>query len=607
MATKKIRGITIELGADTSQFTKAMQSIDKTLKNTQSQLKDVNKLLKLDPGNTDLLKQKQELLNSSIEDTKKRLDTLKEAYNNVSGTPEEVKAQQNALTREIAETEANLKSLKEQYRDFGSVAKQQLQNVGEQMKEVGGKFTDVGQDLSLKLTAPIVALGTVGVSYNAQLEQYRTMFTTLTGSAEEADKILTQLQEDAQKSPFDSSALIQANQYLISAGVSAEDARKTILDLGNAVAATGGGSDELNRMAQNLQQIKNVGKASAQDIKQFANAGINIYGLLAESTGKTVEQVKEMDVSYEVLAEALAKASEEGGKYAGAMEAQGQTLNGSLNATKESVRMLLGEITEAAMPIIVQVLEKIRQIISWLSSLDDETKKTILIVGAVVAALGPALVIIGTIISTLGTLISTIGMFFSPMGLIVATIAAVIAIGVELYKNWDEIKQKGSELWNSIKETFEKIKSTITEKINGAKDAVKSAIDKIKSFFNFSWSLPRLKLPHISISGKFSLNPPSVPHFGIDWYAKAMKDGMILNNPTIFGMMNGKLLGGGEAGSETIVGTNSLMSMISKAVGESSPTINMTINAQDQNVYQLADLVIDRLVQQTQRERLVFK
>lgn len=607
MATKKIRGITIELGADTSQFTKAMQSIDKTLKNTQSQLKDVNKLLKLDPGNTDLLKQKQELLSSSIKDTEQRLKTLNEAYKNVSGTPEEVKAQQNALTREIAETEASLKSLKEQYRDFGSVAKQQLQNVGEQMKEVGGKISDMGGKLSMTLTAPIVALGTVGVSYNAQLEQYRTMFTTLTGSAEEADKILTQLQQDAQKSPFDSSALIQANQYLISAGVSAEDARKTILDLGNAVAATGGGSDELNRMAQNLQQIKNVGKASAQDIKQFANAGINIYGLLAESTGKTVEQVKDMDVTYEELANAFALASQEGGKYARAMEAQGQTLNGSLSATKESVRMLLGEITESAMPIIVKILEKIREVISWLSSLDDETKKTILIVGAIVAAVGPALVIIGTIISSLGTLVGAIGMLISPMGLIVAAITAVIAIGVALYKNWDEIKAKASELWTGIKDTFDKIKSSITEKINSARDAVKSAIDKIRSFFNFSWSLPHLKLPHLSITGGFSLVPPSVPKFSVSWYAKAMKNGMILNNPTIFGMMDGKLLGGGEAGSETVVGTNSLMSMISKAVGQSSPTINMTINAQDQNVYQLADLVIDRLVQQTQRERLVFR
>ena len=607
MASKRIKGITIEIGGDTTNLQKALKGVDKSLKDTQSSLKDVNKLLKLDPSNTDLLKQKHELLKSAIDETSERLKTLKEAYKQLDGNgTEETKQQQEALSREIIETEQNLKSLKEQYRDFGYVAKQQLEVVGDKMKEVGGKITDMGQDLSLKLTAPIVALGTMGVSYNAQIEQYRTMFTTLTGSAEEADRIIQQLQADAQKSPFDSSSLIQANQYLISAGVSAEDARKTILDLGNAVAATGGGSAELSRMAQNLQQIKNVGKASSQDIKQFANAGINIYGLLAEATGKTVEEVKDMEVSYELLADALSKASQEGGKYAGAMEAQGQTLNGSLSATKESIQMLLGEITEAAMPVIVKILEKIREVIKWLSSLDDETKKTILIVAAIVAAIGPALVIVGSIISALGTLVSTIGLLFTPMGAVVAAVAAVIAIGVALYKNWDLIKAKASELWTSMKDTFEKIKSTITEKINSARDAVKNAIDRIRSFFNFTWSLPHLKLPHLTITGGFSLVPPSVPRFSVDWYAKAMKNGMILNNPTIFGMLNGKLLGGGEAGSETVVGTNSLMSMISKAVGQSSPIINMTINAQDQNVYQLADIVMDRLTQTMQRERLVY-
>lgn len=604
----RIKGITIELDANITPLQKALGSVDKSLKNTQASLKDVNKLLKLDPKNTELLKQKQDLLKQSIDDTNDRLKTLKEAYKQLDGQgTEEAKRQQELLAREISETEQNLKSLKNEYRDFGSVAKQQLQEVGNQMKEVGGKITDTGKDLSMKLTAPLVAVGTIGINYNAQMEQYRTMFTTLTGSAEEADRVIQQLQADAQKSPFDSASLIQANQYLISAGVSADDARVMINNLGNAVAATGGGSAELERMAQNLQQIQNVGKATQQDIKQFANAGINIYGLLAESTGKTVAEVKEMDVTYEELSKAFAMASSEGGKYYGAMEAQGQTLNGSLNATKESIQMLLGSIMESAMPVIVQVLQKVQEVINYFMSMDEETKRMILIIGAVIAALGPALMIIGTIISSLGTLISTIGMLFSPLGLVVAAITAVIAIGVALYKNWDTIKAKAGELLNSIRDKFNQIKSTITDKINGARDAVKSAIDKIKSFFNFSWSLPKLKLPHISISGGFSLVPPRAPKFSIDWYSKAMKNGMILNNPTIFGMMDGKLLGGGESGSETIVGTNSLMSMIAKAVGNSGTTVNMTINAQDQNVYQLADIVIDRLVQQTNRGRMVFK
>ena len=602
----RIKGITIELDANFTPLQKALSNVDKSLKNTQASLKDVNKLLKLDPSNTDLLKQKQELLKQSIEDTKDRLKTLNEAYKQLDGQgTEEAKKQQELLAREISETEQNLKSLKKEYSDFGSVAKQQLTEVGNQMKEVGGKITDTGKDLSMKLTAPIVALGTVGINYNAQMEQYRTMFTTLTGSAEEADRIIQQLQADAQKSPFDSASLIQANQYLISAGVSADEARTMINSLGDAVSATGGGSAELERMAQNLQQIKNVGKASSQDIKQFANAGINIYGLLAESTGKSIEQVKEMDVTYEELTKAFQMASSEGGKYYGAMEAQGQTLNGSLSATKESIQMLLGSIMESAMPVIVQVLQKVQEVINYLMNLDDGTKRIILIVGGLIAVLGPALMIIGTIISTIGTLITWIGALFSPIGLIVGAIAGVIAIGVALYKNWDLIKQKGAELLSSISNTFERIKSAISEKINSAKEAVHNAIERIKSFFKFEWSLPKLKLPHISISGGFSLMPPRVPHFSIDWYSKAMKNGMVLNNPTIFGMMDGKLLGGGESGSETIVGTNSLMNMIAKA--SKGTTINMTINAQDQNVYQLADVVIDRLTQKMNRERLVYK
>ena len=602
----RIKGITIELDANITPLQKALSNVDKSLKNTQSSLKDVNKLLKLDPSNTELLKQKQELLKQSIDGTKDRLKTLNEAYKQLDGQgTEEAKKQQELLAREISETEQNLKSLKKEYSDFGSVAKQQLTEVGNQMKEVGGKITDTGKDLSMKLTAPIVALGTVGINYNAQMEQYRTMFTTLTGSAEEADRVIQQLQADAQKSPFDSASLIQANQYLISAGVSADEARTMINSLGDAVSATGGGSAELERMAQNLQQIKNVGKASSQDIKQFANAGINIYGLLAESTGKSIEQVKEMDVTYEELTKAFQMASSEGGKYYGAMEAQGQTLNGSLSATKESIQMLLGSIMESAMPVIVQVLQKVQEVINYLMNLDDGTKRIILIVGGLIAVLGPALMIIGTIISTIGTLTTWIGALFSPIGLIVGAIAGVIAIGVALYKNWDLIKQKGSELLSNISNTFERIKSAISDKINSAKEAVHNAIERIKSFFKFEWSLPRLKMPHISISGGFSLFPPSVPHFSIDWYAKAMKNGMVLNNPTIFGMMDGKLLGGGESGSETIVGTNSLMNMITKA--SKGTTINMTINAQDQNVYQLADVVIDRLTQKMNRERLVYK
>lgn len=115
---------------------------------------------------------------------------------------------------------------------------------------------------------------------------------------------------------------------------------------------------------------------------------------------------------------------------------------------------------------------------------------------------------------------------------------------------------KIDELKNSVSEKFDAIKSKITEKIDGAKDKVKEAIDKIKGFFDFEWSLPSLKLPHPYISGSFSLNPPSVPSFGIDWYKKGYKEIMSLNSPTIFGYSGktNELLGGGEGNGNELVG-----------------------------------------------------
>ena len=139
--------------------------------------------------------------------------------------------------------------------------------------------------------------------------------------------------------------------------------------------------------------------------------------------------------------------------------------------------------------------------------------------------------------------------------------------------------QKFSDLKSGAASKFNEIKSGITNKIQAARDAVGSAIDKMKSFFNFTWSLPKIKLPHFSISGKFSLNPPSVPKFSIEWYKKAMNNPMIMNSPTIFGYnpATGQYRGGGEAGSEVVSGTNTLMNMIGEVVEEKTAGQNERI------------------------------
>ena len=133
---------------------------------------------------------------------------------------------------------------------------------------------------------------------------------------------------------------------------------------------------------------------------------------------------------------------------------------------------------------------------------------------------------------------------------------------------FESIKSTISSTLNAAKSTalsvFDAIKSAITDKINAARDAVQRAIDKIKSIMNFSWSLPKLKLPHISISGGFSINPPSAPKFSISWYKK----GGVMMDPTIFGMAGRTLLGGGEDGPEAIAPISVLQDYVSEAVTE---------------------------------------
>lgn len=205
----------------------------------------------------------------------------------------------------------------------------------------------------------IAALGKVGVEYNAQMEKYAIALTTALGNEAEAATALEKIKDDAARTPYDVSGLIQANMFLVSAGESAESARATINALGEAVSATGGGADELNRMAQNLQQIKNAGEATAADIKQFAYAGIDVYGILADYTGKTTEEIKDMNVSYEDLSAALRAASEEGGRYYGANEKQAQSLAGRFSTLKDNFFAFTGEVTEGVTPALTAAMDAI--------------------------------------------------------------------------------------------------------------------------------------------------------------------------------------------------------------------------------------------------------
>lgn len=205
----------------------------------------------------------------------------------------------------------------------------------------------------------------------------------------------------------------------------------------------------------------------------------------------------------------------------------------------------------------------------------------------------------------------------------------VDAIKTKVSSTWDAVKSSVSGAVENVKSSisngfnaakstvsniFTNIRTTISNAINTARTAVTSAVSAIRGAFNFSWSLPHLKLPHLRISGSFSINPPSVPHFSISWYKKAMENGMILNGPTIFGQKGNTLLAGGEAGSEAVVGTQSLMEMIRDAVASMAGGTTINYGGVNINVYQkenqdiraLADEIEYRINNNVMRRRAAY-
>lgn len=297
--------------------------------------------------------------------TKDAVSTMMKDYNRLYSEVIHLTAAYQKSRKETGETSEKTKEFAQKLKE----AQAQLNATAQGLKTAEGYMNSLGDAASgsSKSLAGAIAQGTImagvfsklyaaalsaakgfiqsGIDYNAQIESYTVGFTNMLGSAEAAQQAIDQIQQDAARTPFSVEALTQANQLLIGAGENATYAEKTIMALGNAVSATGGSNAELSRMAANLQQIANVGKASAIDIKQFAYAGINIYGLLADYTGKSTAEVQKMTISYDLLTQALQAASEEGGRYYGSMDTQSQTMNGRVSTLQDNVKQLAGLLT----------------------------------------------------------------------------------------------------------------------------------------------------------------------------------------------------------------------------------------------------------------------
>lgn len=598
MARNRIAGITIEIDGDTTQLTKALSGVNKDLKNTQDALRDVDKLLKLDPSNVDLLKQKQDLLTRAIGDTKSKLDTEKEALAQLkkSDQTDEVKDRQAALEREIASTEQSLKGLEKEMKSFGSVSKQQLEATSK-------KFGDLSQKTrGLSTAAAGLGAAMIGNAVNAgkTADEINTLSKQYGVSTDEIQKmnyasdLLDVSTEDMLKSIQKvTKAMGSENSALSTLGVRTTNADGSMRD------ATDVWYDALEA----LSQVENETERDQLAMELFGKSASDLSGIVDDGGESLKAFGQEAEDAGLILdGDALDSANE----FNDSMDRLKRTASGAFLEAGAA-------LAEALLPALEKLSGVVSEVVGWFASLDGSMQTVILTVLGLVAAISPLMGLLSAITS--------------PMGLVITAIGALIAAGVALYENWDTIKEKAGEVWESIttslSETWTSIKGFFSDIWGWVTDniiqPITDAWDSIKGFFadikeaidGFEIKLPKIELPHFNVSGgKFPwgiAGEGEPPQFSVDWYAKAMQNGVILDQPTIFGSANGRLLGGGEAGREAIIGVNSLEGIIQRAVsagGTNNVTNNFEIRSTDPRQ---AALEISNILQhQTDRRSAIW-
>ena len=592
----RLKGLTIEIEGNTVKLTDSLKQVDSTLKDTQTQLKDVNKLLKLDPSNVELLKQKHDLLGTAVKNTKTRQEELKKALEDAkkAGDTEENRRQQDLLQRELIETTEKLQQLEDEYRKSNPYL--------EAFSQKAAQVSQSTQKMSQFAAGAGAAM--LGMAYNAgtTADDLLRLSRNTGFSVEELQKMkyasdlidvsMDQMTGSVAKM---TKQMASGNDAFETLGVSITDAD------GNMRSAT-------EVWYESLEALSQVEDGTLRDqlaMELFGKSAMDLSGIVDDGGAALRAFGEEAEANNLILSEDSVAAAGEFNDAMDTLKAQAQQAFFSAGAA----------LSESLLPLIGDLIGKVGEVITWFAQLDGDTQMLILTVLGLVAAISPVAGLLSGIATIAGVLGTAFTVMTGPIGLVVAAIAALIAIGVALWQNWDTVKQKAADLASSVRAKFDDIKNGIRDKINAAKDAVGGAIERIKSFFNFSWSLPHLKLPHLSITGEFSLMPPRVPSFGISWYDKAMQNGMILNGAQIFGMKGNQLLAGGESGPEVVVGASSLYNMIRSATGQNNapaPTVNnielsVTVTGDVRNPDRFTAKLADRLVTLMNRESEVYK
>lgn len=568
--SKRIKGITIEIDGSTKKLSDALKGVEKNSRDIQSELKDVERLLKLDPKNTELLAQKQKLLADAVNNSRERLDALKDAQKQAEQAFKEGKIgedQYRAIQREVIAAEQELKKLEKQLSEVNNKWKQAAEGVA----EFGKKSEAIGKKM-LPVTGAITAVG-AGAFYTAmELEateaKYNTVFGEFTNTA---DDFLTKFQKLTPATTAEARNMASGIQdLLVPMGFMRDEATNMTGELMHAIGALANfnsGTETAESVTTKINaaltgeysSLKALGiQLDANTVKQKA-VEMGLASSVKEVTKQHQAQVVLAEI-YEQSSDALAAYTEE--------NLDSKT---KMALFTKDVQNLAAELGVVLLPVISQLLDAARSFIERFKGMDEGTKKLIITVLAIIAAIGPLLIIVGKVagaISAIMGLMTTLapvlavvkGAFIAVAGAItwpIVAIAALIAAGILLWKNWDKVKEFAGRLKDAVVSKFAELRDGVVNWITNLREAVTarftairdSAVERIKGLWEGIKQvfLSFLKGGIIGLINDYVLKP----FLGIDLFK--------IGRDIVQGLINGiKNMAGNVAGAIRDVANNAI-------------------------------------------------
>lgn len=381
------------------QFKQALADINQSFKVLGSQMQLVTSQFDKNDQSIGALSSRNAVLNKEIEAQKEKITTLKAALDNAASSFGEndrrtqnwqvqlnkAQAELNGMERELGENEKALAGTGDELQNTAKDAEKfggEVQDISKNADDAGSRFEKLGGVLKgvgvamgaafaavgagavaigKEISSAVVSITKNGLDYNKQMEQYKAGFSTLLGSAQNADKLLGNLNSFAAKTPFELGDLAQASQTLLAFGTAEKDIEPSLKMLGDIAM---GNKEKFNGLALVFGQVQSAGKLTGQDLMQMINQGFNPLQVISEKTGESMASLKDKmsdgKISFEMVADAMKTATSAGGQFYNAMESQSRTLDGQISTLQDGFNALSGvitskfsaELTNSALPAV---------------------------------------------------------------------------------------------------------------------------------------------------------------------------------------------------------------------------------------------------------------